>query len=206
MTLCSVKDIREYMKENYIDNNLDTNHPIKKLGIYKIDKQTDKHWIISMKGPKYSLYEKGVYKIDIKFPEDFPNSKPNVVFINKPKHLQISQGSGRISVSFLCDIWNSSTSISELLVGIYLFFILDQNPYSPFDSELAHKYKTNIYEFNKMVEESILKNCSPTPEDIKLLHKMKNYNSYEKKIELLEETIKEMKAEIIELKSKLSGK
>ena len=39
MTLCYLKDIREFMKENYIDNNLDTNHPIKILGIYKIEKK-----------------------------------------------------------------------------------------------------------------------------------------------------------------------
>ena len=35
---------------------------------------------------------------------------------------------------------------------------------------------------------------------------MKNDNFYEKKIELLEEKIKNMQKEIIELKSKLSGK
>ena len=51
MTLWTIKDIREYMKENNIENNLDTNHPIKKLGIYKIDKQNGKRWMISMKGP-----------------------------------------------------------------------------------------------------------------------------------------------------------
>ena len=35
---------------------------------------------------------------------------------------------------------------------------------------------------------------------------MENDNFYEKKIELLEEKIKNMQKEIIELKSKLSGK
>ena len=205
MTLCTIKDIREYMKENNIENNLDTNHPIKKLGIYKIDKQNDKRWMISMKGPKYSLYEKGVYKIDILFPDNFPTIKPNIKFFKGPRHIQINPSSGNIDIYFL-RVWDSTTSISELLVGIYLFFIFDQNPDSPFDSELCTIYKFNRIEFNKTIEESIIKNCSPTSEDIKLLNKMENDNFYEKKIELLEEKIKNMQKEIIELKSKLSGK
>ena len=205
MTYCTIKDIREYMKENNIENNLDTNHPIKKLGIYKLDKQNDKRWMISMKGPKYSLYEKGVYKIDILFPDNFPTLKPNIKFFKGPRHIQINPSSGNIDIYFL-RLWDPTTSISELLVGIYLFFILDQNPANPFDSELYNIYKSNPIEFNKTVEESIIINCSPTPEDIKLLNKMKNDNFYEKKIELLEEKIKNMQKEIIELKSKLSGK
>ena len=206
MTLCYLKDIREFMKENYIDNNLDTNHPIKILGRYNIDKQFD-HWIISMKGPKYSLYKNGVYNIMIQFPRDFPMSKPNVKFINKPRHMQISLTSGNICIAFIHDMWDPSTNISELLVGIYLFFILDQNPNNPFDIELADCYRSNkLIEFNRIIEESIIKYCSPTPEDIKLMIKMKNYNSYNKKFEIHEEKIKKMQNEILELKSKLSEK
>ena len=81
MTCCFIKDIRKYMTENHISNNLDTDHPIKELGIYKINKINKYNWIVCMKGPKYTLYKDGVYKIDLKFPEDFPNQRPKVNFL-----------------------------------------------------------------------------------------------------------------------------
>ena len=40
----SVKEIREYLKENNIDNNLDLNKPIKSLGILKIEKNMIIHY------------------------------------------------------------------------------------------------------------------------------------------------------------------
>ena len=60
--LFTLNDLRNFMKENKINNNFDTNNPIESLGIFKIWKFDRDHWIIKMKGPKSSLYEKGVLK------------------------------------------------------------------------------------------------------------------------------------------------
>ena len=57
----TVNDIRKYMKENNIDENLDLNNPIKSLGILKIEKTNNNElWNVKTRGPQNSYYEKGV--------------------------------------------------------------------------------------------------------------------------------------------------
>ena len=193
MTCCFINDIRKYMSDNNISSNLDTDHPIKEPGIYKINKINKENWIVCMKGPKYTIYKDGVYKIDLKFPKDFPTQRPYIKFPPELRHIQIAKGNGKISVGFLVQ-WDPNTTISEILVGLFLFFIWDQNPDSPFDSELAHLYRYNRLEFNKKIEESIIKYCSPNLEDLKLIQEMKKYNSCNEAIIKLQNEIKQIKS------------
>ena len=78
----TINDIRKYMKENNIEQNLDLENPIKSLGILKIEKKNNnKLWNVKMRGPKNSYYEKGIFIIEIDF-NDFP-SKPPKVFLKQ---------------------------------------------------------------------------------------------------------------------------
>ena len=114
------------MSENHINANLDIDHPIKDLGIYKINKINKEQWVVCMKGPKYNFYKDGVYKINIKFPNDFPNQRLSVQFPPELIHAQICKRNGNISVGFLgYGYWDKTTNISEILVGLFLFFIWD---------------------------------------------------------------------------------
>ena len=84
-------------------------------------------WTIKMIISKESPYKNGLFTITIEFPKDFPNHKPEVRIANKIYHLNTNPSNGHIDVEFL-NCWNKNTSITELLVGIYLVFILTQNP------------------------------------------------------------------------------
>ena len=205
-------DIRNYMKENNINNNLDINKPIKSLGIYKIDKKDINRWFIYIKGPKESPYKKGAFKLSIDFPETFPTKKPEIRFINKIYHLQVSESNGHILAGFIFK-WHQDTSITECLVGIYLLMALEQNPDSPYSGAMAREYSSNRAEFNRKAEEWTIKYASPSPEDIILINKMNNDNSPEKKIEalenkynLLETQIRKFQNELIQMKSLISEK
>ena len=145
--------IRDYIISNKIDSNLDTNKPINSLGILKIDKQNnDKTWIIRIKSPKDSLYKNAIFSIKIDFPNDFPNSKPEIRFINKIYHLNVSPSNGHIAIHFLI-YWNTTTSITELLVGIFLFFIFPQNPKGTYSGDMADEYVYKRNEFIRKLEE-----------------------------------------------------
>ena len=61
----NVENIRNYMKEKNIENNLELNNLIDSLGIYKIDKTNLRHWKIYMEGPKYSLYKNDHFSLTI---------------------------------------------------------------------------------------------------------------------------------------------
>jgi len=178
--------IREYMEYNNINSNLDTNKPIKSLGIYKIDKQ-ENHWTISMVGPKNTIFNGGVFSLTIDFQKDFPKQKPEVRFVNKLYHLQVSPTNGHMDALFLNN-WNSNTTITELLVGIYLFFIVDQYPRSPYSGTMAREYEANRPLFEQKSKEWVFKYCSPklNEEDLKLVNMMNNYYSPCERVAVLE--------------------
>lgn len=153
--ILSLEYIRDYIHKNNLDD-LDINKsPIKPLGILNIIKTLSKDkesLLITIKGPKNSFYEKGVFKISIDLPIDFPITPPKVIFRTKIAHIQVSEG-GHLSVLFLVHWnWNKSTSLKELLVGLYLFFIFDQNISSPFGSEYSQFYGRDVLKFKEFVD------------------------------------------------------
>ena len=169
--------IRKYMKMNNIDNNLETEHQIKFLGMYKIDKTDGKKWIISIKINENSncMFRNGYFKITIEFPDNFPQKRPECQIINKIYHLNISPRNGHISAVFL-NSWDSSTTISELLVGLYLVFISEQNPLSPYSGDMAREYETKYNEFIRKAREWVIKFALPSSEDIYLAKKAFDIN------------------------------
>ena len=188
----TLNHIREYMTKNNIDKILDTEHPIKSLGIYKIDKTEGKNWIIYIKVPENSnsMFKNGYFKVSIIFPADFPRTKPECQIVNKIYHVNVHPSTGHISPLFL-NQWDCRTTISELLVGLYLFFIYDQNSLSPYSVTMAFQYRTKYDEFVRIAKEWVIKYASPSKEDFDLVKKM--FNSKENK-----------EIEINELKDKLN--
>lgn len=79
--LFTLEDIHVFMKENGLSNNgeIDLTKPIKSLGFLKINKieqnfyKNKQEIIINQKN---TLYGKGIFKIDIFIPLNFPKEKP----------------------------------------------------------------------------------------------------------------------------------
>ena len=143
--------------------------PIESLGIIKIDYENGDRlrWIILIRGPNNTPYENGSFRVRISFKDDtkfyepfnpFMETHPNICFLNKIYHLQVSPKNGNICVSMLFK-WEKGTSFIELLVMLYLFFIFDQNPDSPYSPERALEYKYNKNEFDRKAREYTKKYC-----------------------------------------------
>jgi len=197
----TVEDIRNYMKEKNIDNNLNTNEPIPILGISKIQKIDGYQWIIYMDGPENSIYRNGYFKLTFSSLNDFPNKKPEIRILNKIYHLQVNPLNGHVCTGFL-NYWNPTTTISECLVGIYLFLDLEQNPKSPYSGEMAREYEYNRQEFNRKAEEWTLKyaSLSVNVNDWKWIYE-KRFAELENKNKILEENITNIKNELNQMKS-----
>ena len=165
--------IRKYIINNNIKIPIDISMPIKSLGILKIwRKNNDKNWIIRIAPLSSKLFKKGIFTVAIDFPDFYPINRPEAKIVNKIYHLNINPSNGHISAAFLND-WNPLTSITELLVGICLVFIYDQNPNSPYSNIMARQFKSDPYQFAEKVEEFIKKYASPTNEDLLLLSELK---------------------------------
>ncbi len=204
----TLNDLRNFMKENNINNNFDTNKPIESLGIFKIRKFDKNHWIIKMKGPKSSMYEKGVFEITFSFPNNYPNIRPEIRIKNKIYHLQVSPSNGHICFQITFE-WNPTTSISELFTSIYLFLSLKQEPNSPYSGEMAREYTTDFFKFVEKAESWVSEYASPTEEDLKLIKEMEGCsvktgeNKNQFNCDYLDKENYVLKSEITILKDKL---
>ena len=194
-----MENIRDYIQKKNLNGKIDYSKPyIKCLGILNIE-NPENHWnfipiglllalkremrdrkrclrriIVTIKGQENTFYEKAVFRVSIDFPEDYPEGKPEMKFLNKIAHIQVLESDGHICVDFLNN-WNKSTSFIEILVGLYLFFIHDQNRYSPYSSEYSEaycKYEESKMKFKEYVDKYIDNYATPNGSELELIKKM----------------------------------
>lgn len=73
------------------------------------------HWTATIMGPKDSPYEKGVFVLDIHFPESYPFKPPKVTFTTKIYHCNVN-GNGNICLDILNAQWSPALTISKVLL------------------------------------------------------------------------------------------
>ena len=85
--------------------------PQKKTDIYK--------WNVVIKGPNDSCYENGLFKLLLIFPKNYPNDPPDIKFVTKIYHPNISMNDGTICVSSTSSDWENNKSIINVIYSIY---------------------------------------------------------------------------------------
>jgi ubiquitin-conjugating enzyme E2 D/E len=109
------------------------------------------NWEGMIVGPSDSPYAGGVFNLMIQFPPDYPFKPPKVQFTTKIYHPNINSQGG-ICLDILKDQWSPALSISKVLLSISSL-LTDANPDDPLVPEIAHVYKTNRNEFNRVAYE-----------------------------------------------------
>lgn len=108
-------------------------------------------WHGTIIGPEKSPYEGGLFKLEIKFPTNYPFKAPTVSFLTKVYHPNIS-ASGGICISILKDDWAPSLTVGKILLSISSL-LTDPNPRDPLVPEIAKMYETNRPEFERIARE-----------------------------------------------------
>ena len=68
-----------------------------------------------MKGPKKSCYENGIFQLSLIFPKNYPNDPPDIKFITKIFHPNISFDNGIICVSSKSSEWEKNKNIINVM-------------------------------------------------------------------------------------------
>ena len=76
-------------------------------GVYAVPKnENDVRFLFgTIKGPEDTVYEGGVFNIDIQIPSSYPFEPPKMKFITKIWHPNISSQTGAICLDILKDQW-----------------------------------------------------------------------------------------------------
>ena len=133
-------------------------------------------WKCTILGPKDTCYKGGIFFLKITFPFDYPNSKPEIVFLTPIYHLNVLYSAtqklpyGHICVNTLND-WNPGDSVKKILPELFAL-LHKNNPDSPYDyndNSRRNEFVNNRALFEKKAEHFTKKYASP------LLMKVKEY-------------------------------
>ena len=94
-------------------------------------------WKCTILGPKDSFYNRGLFYLKIIFPDNYPNSKPEMIFLTPIYHLNVkyfaseNQPLGHICINTLND-WKPGDSVLKILPELFAL-LHKNNPESPYD-------------------------------------------------------------------------
>lgn len=108
-------------------------------------------WHSTILGPPTSVYEGGVFFLDIQFSPDYPFKPPKVTFRTRIYHCNINS-QGMICLDILKDNWSPALTISKVLLSV-CSLLTDCNPADPLVGSIATQYITNREEHDKTARE-----------------------------------------------------
>jgi len=110
-------------------------------------------WKAMICGPEDTPWKGGIFSLDVKFCDSFPNKAPKVKFTNKMFHPNIYMD-GQICLDILHNQWSPIYDISAILTSIQSL-LTDPNPNSPANMEAAQLWNENRDQYNKRVMEVV---------------------------------------------------
>ncbi|OWF51564.1 ubiquitin-conjugating enzyme E2 E1-like [Mizuhopecten yessoensis] len=105
-------------------------------------------WVSTILGPPGSVYEGGVFFLDIHFASDYPFKPPKVMFRTRIYHCNINS-QGVICLDILKDNWSPALTISKVLLSI-CSLLTDCNPSDPLVGSIATQYVQNRPEHDRV--------------------------------------------------------
>mmetsp|Transcript_6866 Transcript_6866/g.13056 ORF Transcript_6866/g.13056 Transcript_6866/m.13056 type:complete len:194 (-) Transcript_6866:27-608(-) len=93
----------------------------------------------SIKGPKSTPYEGGVFKVDIEIGASYPFEPPKMRFITKVWHPNVSSQSGAICLDILKDQWSPALTLKTALLSVQAL-LSSPEPDDPQDAVVAKQY------------------------------------------------------------------
>lgn len=115
------------------------------------------HWHASILGPPDSVYEGGIFFLEIELPLDYPFNPPQVKFTTKVYHCNINSDTGHVHLDILSNLWSPSLTVSKSLVSI-ISLLEDPNPHEACGSvEIGRMYLADRAKHDMMAKEWVQK-------------------------------------------------
>ncbi len=110
-------------------------------------KKDYKHWKACFIGPQGTPYENGLYFIEFKLKDDYPNSRPLARFRTKIWHPNVDVNSGNICLDYIKGNWTSSNTLREAILSIF-YLLTSPNFNSPLNGDAKNNYEKTAKEYN----------------------------------------------------------
>ena len=150
-----------------IEFNDINNNPLGEIGVTigLNDENNIFRWSATLQGPKDTGYKGGIFLLDIKFPEDYPESPPEILFVTPIYHLNINSSSqtgisvGKVYCNSLNN-WKNYFTIRKIFPEIFVL-LYRNNPDCGYDSEKNKEFRLNRPLFEQKVKYFTKKYATP---------------------------------------------
>jgi ubiquitin-conjugating enzyme E2 A len=116
-------------------------------------------WTAVIQGAPDSIWEGGVFKIALQFPESYPIDPPAARFLTPIFHPNV-YSDGRVCVDILQNNWAATNDVVSVLVSLQVL-LMCPNPASPANGDAGELFKNNPNEYERKVREVARKStCS----------------------------------------------
>jgi ubiquitin-conjugating enzyme E2 D/E len=108
------------------------------------------HWTATIIGPDDTPYEGGTFRLDVRFPPNYPFEPPKIKFITKIYHPNIDSN-GNICIDILKDKWSPVLFLSAVLISL-CSLLNEPNPNDPLVPEIAIQFRSDKSLFVQMAK------------------------------------------------------
>lgn len=118
-------------------------------------------WRGTIPGPEGSVYEGGVFQVEIILPQDYPFSAPRATFKTRIYHMNINDQGG-ICIDILKTQWSPALSLFKVMLSLSSL-LTDPNPRDPLVSSIATQYTRNRKLHDSTAREWTARYAMPQP-------------------------------------------
>ena len=143
------------------------NNPLGEIGVTigLNDENNIFGWSATLQGPKDTGYKGGIFLLDINFPENYPESPPEILFVTPIYHLNINSSSqtgisvGKVYCNSLNN-WKNYFTMRKIFPEIFVL-LYKNNPDCGYDSEKNKEFRCNRTLFEQKVKYFTKKYATP---------------------------------------------
>lgn len=92
---------------------------------------------IKFQGPKDTPYEKGVWRLHVELPDNYPYKSPSIGFVNKIFHPNIDSASGSICLDVINSTWSPLYDLINIVEWMIPGLLKEPNGSDPLNNEAA---------------------------------------------------------------------
>lgn len=120
-----------------------------------------KNWECGIPGKEKTIWENGLFKLNIAFPDEYPTKPPKCKFVPPLFHPNVYP-SGTVCLSILNEeeAWKPAITVKQILLGIQ-DLLNDPNPESPAQADAYNLFKKDRVEYEKRVKRVVKDNPAP---------------------------------------------
>ncbi|KAF3353677.1 hypothetical protein VD0004_g1214 [Verticillium dahliae] len=120
-----------------------------------------KVWDCGIPGKEKTMWEKGLFKLIITFPDEYPTKPPKCKFVPPLFHPNVYP-SGTVCLSILNEeeAWKPAITVKQILLGIQEL-LNTPNPESPAQAEAYSLFKKDKSEYEKRIRRVVRENPAP---------------------------------------------